>query len=194
MLDKPTLRRWAQERRAALDMPVLSHRLIDRIRDLPEFSAASDVLIYLAMPEEINVEGLIENADGGKRWYVPRCAPRRRLAVHRYVPGHTPLRLAEPFSIREPDPSERAETDPSALELVIVPGLCFSERGDRLGYGGGYYDRFLPQLESGCVRVGALPEALILPMLPTDPWDQPLDIVLTESAIFRPGADRRRSL
>lgn len=171
--DKPALRDWAQARRRSATPPDLTAPL----RALPEFAAARDVLIYLAMPGEVNVEELA--SDATKRFYAPRCAPKRRLAVHPFVPGETPLRPG-PFGIREP---ANAEADPSVLDLIVVPALLLSRNGDRLGYGGGYYDRFLPKTRA--VTVGVLPEIGILDALPRDPWDVPLGIVVTEKSVYR---------
>lgn len=182
--DKPTLRNRAREQRAGLDMPALSRRLVERVRTLPEYAAARHVLLYLAMPGEVNVDDLVESSNAERQWYAPRCAPKRRLAVHPYTLGETPVR-AGPFGIREPDAALLPETNPALLDLVLVPALLLSEHGDRLGYGGGYYDRFLPSLVPHCVTVGVLPQALVLPTLPRDPWDIPLQIVLTEQNIYR---------
>jgi 5-formyltetrahydrofolate cyclo-ligase len=185
--DKPGLRLWAQERRAALDVTTLSDVLTTRLRSLPEFATAHHVLLYLGMPGEVNVESLLDSDDAERRWYTPRCAPKRRLAVHPFVLGETPLRPG-PFGIREPDPVQVPEADPAILDAVIVPALLLSRDGWRLGYGGGYYDRFLPRLRPDCCRIGVLPDALVLPTPPPnliDPWDAPLDVIVTESAIFR---------
>ncbi len=183
--DKPALRAWAGRRRAGMDWDALSRPLVERLAALPELAAARDVLLYLAMPGEVRVEGLAEGDTGrGRRWYAPRCAPGRRLALHPYTPGVTPLRRG-PFGIREPDPEQTPEADPLTLDLVIVPALLLSERGDRLGHGGGYYDRFLPRLAPGCVAAGVLPETLVLPELPRDPWDLRLRVVVTEAQVRR---------
>jgi 5-formyltetrahydrofolate cyclo-ligase len=179
--DKPGLRRWALERRAGLDMAALSEVLVAGLRDLPAFQSARDVLLDLALPGEVNVEALV--ADGSKRWYAPRCAPQRRLAIHPFAPGETPLRLG-PFGIREPDAVRTPEADPAAIDLVIVPSLLLAPTGQRLGYGGGYYDRLLPRLRPDCVRVSALPDALLVPHLPKEPWDADMDYVVTETGRF----------
>lgn len=184
--DKPALRRWARRRRAVLPLPALSALLVERLSGLPEYTAAArHVLLYLAMPGEVNVEALLErDRENRRRWYAPRCAPDRRLALHPFDPARTSL-VSGPFDIREPDASQVPEADPGIIDLVIVPALLFSETGDRLGYGGGYYDRFLPRLSASCVRVGALPDALVLPFLPRDAWDQTLDIIVTETRLLR---------
>ncbi len=111
--------------------------------------------------------------------------------MYRYVSGETPLINVAPFGIREPDPAWVREADPAVLDMVVVPALFLSEDGHRLGYGGGYYDRFLPRLSPACITVGALPDALVLRRLPRDAWDVPLNIVLTESQKLTPTAQPR---
>jgi 5-formyltetrahydrofolate cyclo-ligase len=177
-------RRWARERRATLDLAALSGQLGARLTALPLWDAAQHVLLYAAMPDEVDPLPLAALAD--KRFYLPRCAPNRRLAVHAFVPGETPLR-AGPFGIREPDPRHVPEHTPDVLDLVVVPSVLLSERCERLGYGGGYYDRFLPRLSPGCATVGLCPDSLLVPALPTEPHDIRLDIVLTETRFFCKG-------
>lgn len=173
-----------------MDWPTLSQTLVGRLGALAELQAARHVLLYLAMPHEVRVEALADDtAEPARSWYVPRCAPDRQLAVYRYRPGSTFL-LSGPFGIREPDPARESEVDPSVLDLVLVPALLLSEQGDRLGYGGGYYDRFLARLAPSCSTVGMLPDALLLPHLPRDPWDRQLGCLVTPNRVLRPGSAR----
>lgn len=180
--DKPALREWALRRRAALPVDALAAALRARIAALPAWESARDVLLYAATAAEIDLLPLARTP--GKRFHLPRCAPGRRLALHPFTPDRTPLR-AGPFGIREPDPDQVPETPPETIDLALVPALLLSRACQRLGYGGGYYDRLLPRLAEGAVTVGALPDALVLETLPTDPWDVPLDLVLTETRFFR---------
>ena len=81
--------------------------------------------------------------------------------------------------MREPDPAICDPVDPESLDLVLIPGCGFDLQRYRIGYGGGFYDRFLltcPQ----ALTVGLTFEAQVVNQLPTQPWDQPVDLVLTE--------------
>jgi 5-formyltetrahydrofolate cyclo-ligase len=173
---KPALRAWAREARALLDLPLLSREICVHLEALPAFQKARHVLLYAAMPDEIDVLSLAWTPE--KRFYLPRCGKNRRLTIHEYP---CPL-VVSAFGIREPA-SELPEIDPGALDLALVPGLAFTVQGGRLGQGGGYYDRFLPRLSESCITVGVSPEALVTPSLPTDSWDQKLSLVVTEQGV-----------
>ncbi|MBC8104020.1 MAG: hypothetical protein H7Z41_15715, partial [Cytophagales bacterium] len=112
---KVALRRRARETRAALDTRAISAQLRARIAALPEYQAARHVLLYLALPGEVRVEALMTlPGSASKQFYVPRCAPDRRLALHPFLSGTTPL-VPGPFGIREPDAARVPEATPANL-------------------------------------------------------------------------------
>lgn len=69
--------------------------------------------------------------------------------------------------------------EPESLDVVLVPGLAFDARGGRLGRGAGFYDRFLPAVGQRCVRIGVCMDEQIVPHVPTEPFDAPVDLVVT---------------
>ena len=73
--------------------------------------------------------------------------------------------------------------DPATVELALVPGLCFHEEGTRLGYGRGYFDRFLGQLPAGVPRVGVAYDALVVARLPREAHDLAMTHLATESGV-----------
>lgn len=178
MTSKVALRHWAKATRAALDLPTLSAQLCERFGALPLFQAAQHILLYAGTEEEINLLPLTQAPH--KHFYLPRCAPQRRLAIHAYP---CPLVISA-FGIAEPAASE-PEVPPTHLDLVIVPALALTPTGQRLGYGGGYYDRFLPRLAPTCQTIGVIPNALLCENLPGEPWDFPVNFVFTESKFLR---------
>jgi 5-formyltetrahydrofolate cyclo-ligase len=180
--EKSALRKRARILRAQLDMPALSRVLIERLFDQPEFQQARNVLLYLATPDEVSVEQIaLRGLD--KRWYVPRCLPRRQLAVHEFHGAASVLRWGA-YGIREPVP-ETPQACADQLDLVLVPALFYAEDGGRLGYGGGYFDRFLPSTPATCTRIGLIPDALVVETLPAEPWDERVDIVVTQTRVLR---------
>jgi 5-formyltetrahydrofolate cyclo-ligase len=170
-------------RRRESDVANAFRTLRPQLEQLDAWQRARRVLLYFATPEEIDLNGLFGESSG-KEWCLPRCAPNRTLTIH---PVNTDQRdglVTSRFGVREPR-RESPQVAPDTIDLVIVPALAFDERGYRLGYGGGYYDRFLPRLHPDCVTVGLTLDALIVPILPTEPHDAPVQIVITESRVIR---------
>jgi len=77
-------------------------------------------------------------------------------------------------------PEDEPAIDPRSVDVVIVPGLAFTTEGDRLGQGGGWYDRFLPQVRADCVTIGVGFGPQLVDALPTEPHDVRLSAVATD--------------
>jgi len=115
-----------------------------------EWQQASTVLLYDAMPDEINLQLLIDDARGsGKEIIIPDQSPNAPV-----IPAEV---LAE-------------------VNLALIPGRAFTRNGKRLGRGGGWYDRILPQLK--CPKWGVAFSSQIKKDIPTDPWDVKMDKVI----------------
>lgn len=82
-------------------------------------------------------------------------------------------------------PEDDPLPDPTTFDVVIVPGVAFTERGDRLGRGGGWYDRLLPQLRPDCATVGVAFDIQVLPELPVEKHDARVAVVATETRAIR---------
>jgi 5-formyltetrahydrofolate cyclo-ligase len=80
-------------------------------------------------------------------------------------------------------PEDQPPPEPSRIDVVIVPGTAFTPDGHRLGQGGGWYDRFLPQLRCECLKVGVCFEVQLVAELPIEPHDVRLDLVVTEAGV-----------
>ncbi|MGI6345271.1 MAG: 5-formyltetrahydrofolate cyclo-ligase [Bacillota bacterium] len=106
-----------------------------------------------------------------------RITPAQVSSLDDLVPGT--------YGILEPAPGRFTELAPQALEVVIVPGTCFDEQGWRIGYGGGYYDRFLPLLQPSCLRIGYAYDWQVVERISPAPWDQRLDYIVTDRRCLR---------
>ena len=167
--DKDSLRRDTLQKLRALpaaqvqaDSARLRQLLITALGD------ARCVCIYAPLPHEVNLLPLL--IESPRRSYCfPRCLSGRRLSFHRVQKPESELAPAA-MGILAPLPHLPA-ISPHEADAVIVPGVAFTREGKRLGYGGGYYDRFLPLLRQDTAIISlALPQQLV-PHLPTDEHD-----------------------
>ena len=83
-------------------------------------------------------------------------------------------------------PEDDPPPDPATIDVVVVPGTAFTAAGDRLGQGGGWYDRFLPRTGSGCAWIGVGFEPQLVETLPVEEHDRQLHLVVTDAGIARP--------
>lgn len=138
---------------------------------------ASAVLLYSAVNSEMNTNFLGEKLlDMGKKIAFPRSLDNGIMSFH-FVDSLSDL-VTGRYGIREPSP-DAEEYSYLQNTLCIVPGLAFTPRGDRLGYGAGYYDRFLAKYP-GIFSVGFTFQEMILELIPTLPHDLKVNAVVTE--------------
>ena len=177
---KPQWRQWAQGVRGELSIAELSEKLVQQLRAWQPYQDASHVLSYMAFGNELELGALAE--DDGKTFYVTRTwkKPELRLTVHRLDGGLE----RHPYGYYQP-PADAEPVDPKKLDLVLVPGLCFDRVGGRVGYGAGYYDRFLPNLHAGVPRVGITAEALVVPELEKEDHDVLMTHLVTEQGVVQ---------
>lgn len=89
------------------------------------------------------------------------------------------------YGILEPIPGSYRIVEPASLRAVIVPGAAFDLKGYRIGYGGGYYDRFLPQVAPTCLTIGYGYDWQLVEAVAFDPWDHPLRYVVTDQRCWK---------
>lgn len=148
------------------------------------FQRAQTIAAYLPMKAEVDVRPLLGQFPQ-KHWLLPRIAPEEdhRMDFHIYDPARL---LVHPFGMAEPAgdlPVVLAEE----IELVLVPGLAYDRQGWRLGYGGGYYDRFLSRFDG--ISVGVAYQALVLESLPHSGYDVPVGWIVSELGLFKTAQD-----
>ncbi len=181
---KLALRRRLLGERDALPPEVrsaASAAIVERIIALPEFDAATAVLLTLAFRSEWNTLALVRVALAARKIVaIPRVdVGTRMLDLHALSDPESGI-VAGPMGIPEPLP-ESARVPRDAIDFVLVPGVAFDLAGRRLGYGGGYYDRLLPLLSSEAARVAGAFELQLVDRVPAAPHDAHVDTIVTES-------------
>jgi len=143
------------------------------------FQASDAILAYMPIYSEVDLRPLLVGFPG-KRWLLPRLLPGEngRMVFHTYDPDNL---IMHRFGMAEPA-SHLPQVPPEDIQLVLTPGLAFDRSGWRLGYGGGYYDRFLAKFDG--VSAGIVYQALLLNTLPHARYDLPVDWLATEEGIF----------
>lgn len=114
--------------------------LTERFLQHPFYQEAEVIATYLSFPHEFQTQGLIEQAlKDGKLVLIPKTYPKGRMEFVLYEPQRL---VRTSFGLLEPD-GDVTVIDPSQIDLIHVPGVVFTTDGYRIGYGGGYYDRYL---------------------------------------------------
>lgn len=168
----------AQQHRAAL-------KLLLRLGDHPLLRKSERCAFYIPNDGEISPLLLMFRAlQLGKRCYLPRLKPGKRLAFHLFSPGDT----LRPNAFGIPEPSPASEIIPAAdLDVVFLPLVAFDAKGNRLGMGGGYYDRsfsFKHAHHRGPKLVGLAHHSQQTSALPSQAWDVPLNFIATDQNLL----------
>lgn len=165
-----------EERREAMARAVEA-----RLFALPELARARSVLVFSSFGSEVPTARILTRLAGeGRLVALPRLAGEE-LEVRAYRPGDPVARA--PFGALEPVGGELIP--PEELDVVVVPGLAFDRRGYRVGYGGGYFDRFLPRTRPDALRVGICFHLQLVEEVPHGPGDVPVDAVVTDREVVR---------
>ena len=154
---------------------------------LPEYENASRIFCFVSRPEEVDTHTIIrESLLNGKTIAVPRCEGdgiMQAYSIQNFPEDLTPGR----YGIPEPS-AGRPLIKPSSFDLILVPCCSCSHTGQRLGFGGGFYDRYLTL--TSAVTIVLCREKLTVSEIPSEPFDRDMDIVLTEAGVFRRSGSR----
>ena len=164
-------------------------KIVRLFTGLSSYRFASLVLLYAPIKSEIDVRPIMYAAlEGGKRLALPLCEKEPGIMTFRLI--EDPKELVEgAFGV--PEPSQNAPVCSAEMlrqkdSIVAVPALAFDRQGYRLGYGKGYYDRFLSDF--GGVSVGLLYRNLLLDRVPRGFYDRKVDLLISEKGVSLPHA------
>jgi 5-formyltetrahydrofolate cyclo-ligase len=178
-VDKADWRRWASSQPTASEAD--SAAVVRHIRRWLEKHPFRTVLTFLAMPGEVDLSDL--RSVEGITWLVTRTPAVGQLTVH---PLDGPMEQ-HPFGYMQPA-TGAPEADLASIELVLVPGVAFDRRGNRLGRGKGYYDGLLPRLSGDVCLLGVTLDWLVVESLPVEEHDVVMNAVVSPGGLveFRP--------
>ena len=180
---KACIRRQILEARARLDVGYCldaDKAILERLLQIEVYKQADVVFTYVSMDGEVDTRPLIDYALAvGKKVAVPRCEGKGIMRAY-YIMGMEELEKGA-YGILEPR-AECREARPEDIGLAVTPCVCCSKSGFRLGYGGGYYDRYLSGIPA--VRAALCRERMMVEYIPAEIHDCTMDYVVTEKGVL----------
>jgi 5-formyltetrahydrofolate cyclo-ligase len=156
-----------------------SREIEERLFSLPEFKSARTVMFFASFRSEVDTGPMIRRAlTFGKRVVLPKVEGAE-LALHEISDLHNDV---APGAWGIPEPFESRPVMLEEIDLIIVPGAAFDERGNRLGYGAGFYDKLLPSFRKMTVALAF--ELQLVPNVPADIHDVPIRKIVTERSVI----------
>lgn len=179
--EKKRLRKEILQRMNALSeeqYTTLSEKIADSLYKQQEWITAQTIGITLSMEREVNTYVIIEKAwEEGKAIVVPKCNRETRTMTFRRITNFEQLETVY-MDLREPDPSITEEVSAEEIDLLLVPGVAFTRKGERVGYGGGYYDRYLVNYKEKTLSL--VFDFQIVSHIPVEPFDKTVQKIITE--------------
>lgn len=175
-----------------IEKELASDKIARTLLHLPQIKEAQCILLYYSLPDEVLTEKLIfalSNKHGintpygdlvaetGKKRIILPVVEGEFLILKEYIPGNVENGYRD---ILEPNSGEIV--DPAEIELAVIPGVAFDAKCNRIGRGKGFYDKLLPHIN--CTTIGLGYDFQIVPAIPCNGYDIPLDMVITESGCY----------
>ncbi|MDD4334999.1 MAG: 5-formyltetrahydrofolate cyclo-ligase [Desulfotomaculaceae bacterium] len=163
-----------------------SAMISSRLLALDEYCSACSMMVYLDCRNEVRTADLVARAlADGKNVAVPVTDKAKCLLTPSLIVNFPADLQPGAWGIPEPKPQAVQSLDPAALDMVITPGVAFDISGYRIGYGYGFYDRFLGRTGKGTIYIGLAYDFQVLPDVFPEPHDMPVHIILTEDRLIR---------
>lgn len=162
-----------------------SEMIVRHLLAMPEVQKAERIFSFLSFGEEVNMDEFLDACvREGKHIYVPKTDRASRCMIPYRFQDYNSL-VSGPYGIREPDVtrSEAWRWHGEEFHVIIVPGIAFTRSGFRMGYGGGYYDRFFAALSDQPLLVAVCFEEQIVDSLPIEPHDIRVERIVTEHGV-----------
>lgn len=187
-MNKKTLRKEVIAARMKLSEAAVASKSAQIRTRLAPFWRRDDVTVimtYLPFRNEVDTWPFIHEAlAAGKRIVIPVCREQRVLLPSELIDPAADL-AAGTLGILEPKPAFLRPVAAAAIDLIIVPGVAFSRHFQRLGYGGGYYDRFLSHLRGDVLKIAPCYELQLKDTIPAEAHDVAMDVLLTEGVTLK---------
>jgi len=184
-MEKKILRAEAKKRLESLsdqEKKAYSQKIAATLFDLPVWRNAKVIGITISRGDEVNTSPIIERAwCEGKQVCVPKCYSADKRMEFRELQSFEQLESVY-FGLLEPIESLTKKVSPEEIELMIVPGVCFARNGYRIGYGGGYYDRYLQHFSRHTISLAY--NVQMIETVPHEKHDIPVQMIITNEEVI----------
>lgn len=182
MYEKNELRKILKAKRHKLHCELLDSMVCNKLAAFEPYINTDTVLFYAPLNDEINIDILIKaSLEKGRRVALPLCSDDKGNMDFYYIKSLSDLKDGY-FGVREPDKSKCSKCTEFENTICIVPAVSYDKNGYRLGYGKGYYDRFLKNYCS--LSVGLCYNEMIEDMLPVGEYDIPVNYIITQDSVI----------
>lgn len=187
ILNKKLLRQEILTKRSLLteeDIKEYSNKITNTLFEMDEYKNAKRIMCFVSNGSEVETHPIIEQAIlDGKSIVVPITVSKTKELLVSDVFNLSELEVGF-YNIEVPKKEFVRLVDPRTIDLVLVPGVALAKDGYRVGYGGGYYDRFLVKLDKSVPKIALGFDLQVVDEVPTEDFDIPVDLILTEKGII----------
>ncbi|MBR1754448.1 5-formyltetrahydrofolate cyclo-ligase [bacterium] len=169
-MNKQELREKIIAKRKTINTEEISGQIVENIRRLAAYKTAQNVMLFYPMKYEINLLNLLNDK---KNFFLPKIDGDNLLICP--FSQTNKLEISD-FNTKEP---QTTPAEPDDIDLIFVPALCVDLDNNRLGYGKGYFDRLLKDFNG--ISIVPISEQFVFDTIPTEDFDVPVDIVITEN-------------
>ncbi len=158
-----------------------SLHIAQNLLSLSEVQAAQNIAAYMSFRNEVSTRELISKLVAAeKQIFIPYIADGKI--------AFTKFKSFDDFAVEKyniPEPKNKAPVKPDSIDLFIVPGIAFDSRGSRIGWGKGFYDKFLGENKISVPKVGVCYDFQVIENIPLEEHDVAVDIIVTEKRIIK---------
>ena len=183
-MDKSQLRNKAITYLKSLsgEKQIIEEKLTDQLIHSELWKNASSIGVTISQGFEWDTYAIIDAAwKENKQVSVPKCNPANKGLTFYQLTTYDQLEIVY-YNLKEPNPNKSRVTEKTSIDLLIVPGLLFDQHGYRIGFGGGYYDRFLTDFAHSTVSLISLGQ--LTKEIPREKFDLPVDYLITENGFY----------
>ena len=161
----------------------LSILITNRIISSSEWKESNKVFLFISFRNEVITDSIIEHGRIDKKKIYAPLISKKNMEFFRIDNIGRQQLIRNSYGILEP-PTTQPLGEPTKSSIIVTPGLGFTTKGDRLGRGRGYYDKYLASY-SEAITVGVAFNIQLYPEIPTDSWDRQLDYIVTEERLWQ---------